>query len=263
MMDVEVNKNFVQAEFVDKVKVHPKNLDQNIEQNVLKVLKQTREAICTNHGYIKKNSIKIIKLDNGSIDVASFHGYIIFRVRYEALVCNPVKDNIVTARIVTVNNFGILCHSSMIEDGEEIPILEIIVPKHSLSIQSEIDLSDADNIKPGNIVMVKIVGKKYQLNNKKISIIGTIVNSGYTDVRLEKETTGGTTFDEFDIEDDAISLDNGEDDDIEGDDDESIEDDDNEIAPEEQDEEDIDSGLDDISDDEETESNIESEIEDD
>ena len=239
-MDIDVDKNFVQAEFVDKVKVHPKYLDKNIEHNVLNVLKRAREAICTNHGYIKKNSIKIIKIDSGNVDVASFHGYMIFRVKYEALVCNPVKDNIVTARIVNVNNFGILCNSSMTEDGETIPILEIIVPKHSLSIQSEVDLSDADNIKPGKIVMIKIVGKKYQLNNKKISIIGTIVNNDSTDVRLEKEARGGTNFDEFDVEDDAISLEDG----VEDEDEYSLDGDDNEETnmeegEEEEEEEDI------------------------
>lgn len=212
---VDVYKNFVRAEFIDKVKVHPKYLDKNIKANVLNVLKKTKEAVCTNHGYIKKNSIEIVELDNGNIDVSSFHGYIIFRVRYEALVCNPVKDNIVTARVVNVNNFGILCHSSMIEDGEEIPILEIIVPKHSLSIKSEIDLCDT-NITPGKEVMIKIVGKKYQLNNKKISIIGIIVNTNATDVRLEKETDGGGEgskgFDDFDLDEEDITSEDDEDD---------------------------------------------------
>ncbi len=223
-MDIDINKNFVQAEFVDTVKVHPKNLDRNVEQNVLNVLKKTREGICTNHGYIKKNSIKILKLDNGNVDVASFHGYLIFKVKYEALVCNPVKDNIVTARIENINNFGILCYSSMIEDGEKIPILEIIVPKHSLSIQSEVDLSDKDRIAPGKVVMIKIVGKKYQLNNKKISIIGTIVTNDSTDVRLDEVTGGSSPFEAFDVdvEDDDISLEDGADDD---DDDDDLEDD--------------------------------------
>ena len=226
-MDIDINKNFVLAEFVDKVKVHPKNLDKDIERNVLNVLKKTREGICTNHGYIKKNSIKILKLDNGNIDIASFHGYLIFKVQFEALVCNPVKDNIVTARIENINNFGILCYSSMIEDGETIPILEIIVPKHSLSIQSEIDLSDTDRIAPGKVVMIKIIGKKYQLNNKKISIIGTIVTNDSTDVRLDEVTRGGSPFEEFDVEDDAISLEDGADDDDEDlEDDEIIDDDD-------------------------------------
>ena len=254
-MDIDINKNFVLAEFVDKVKVHPKNLDQDIERNVLNVLKKTREGICTNHGYIKKNSIKILKLDNGNIDIASFHGYLIFKVKFEALVCNPVKDNIVTARIENINNFGILCYSSMIEDGETIPILEIIVPKHSLSIQSEIDLSDTDRIAPGKVVMIKIIGKKYQLNNKKISIIGTIVTNDSTDVRLDEVTRGGAPFEEFDVEDDALSLEDGADDDDEDlEDDEIIDDDDDQETANDdeiqEDEDDLELDDSDVSDDE-------------
>lgn len=201
---VDVNRNFIKAEFIDKVKLHPKYLDKNIDNSILNVLRKSKEGLCTNHGYIKKNSIKLKKIDNGNVDLTSFHGYVMFQVKYEALVCNPVKDNIVNAKIINVNNFGILCHSSMIENGEEIPILEIIVPKQSLSIQSEVDLTDTELIIPGKMVMVKIVGKKYQLNNKKISIIGTIVNTDSTEIMLDEDDI--RRLPTLETLDDAISL---------------------------------------------------------
>jgi DNA-directed RNA polymerase subunit E'/Rpb7 len=163
--------NFLRAEFTDFVKIHPKFIGKKITKHVLKILKETKEGLCSNHGYIKKDSINIIKVGHYTVEVATFHGYMNCAVTYEALVCNPVKGNIVNAKVVNMNNFGVLC-ASFIEN--DIPILEIIVPKHSISIQSDVDLQN--DIKINDNVRVKIIGKKYQLFNNKISIIGKIVN---------------------------------------------------------------------------------------
>lgn len=210
---MDVNKNFILAEFVDNIKIHPKYIGKDIEKNVLRELKQRKEGICSDHGYIKKNSIRIIKISSGKVEMSTFHGYMNFMVKYSAMVCNPVKGNIVNAVVVNMNNFGILCSSFITEDnGSKTPILEIIIPKHSLTIQSDVDLKNS--VKINNEVKVQIVGKKYQLYNKKISIIGKIVKSNNVNVKLDDniDLTQNIDDDEDDLELD-ISDDEEEDDD--------------------------------------------------
>ena len=220
---MDVNKNFILAEFVDNIKIHPKYIGKDIEKNVLRELKQRKEGICSDHGYIKKNSIRIIKISSGKVEMSTFHGYMNFMVKYSAMVCNPVKGNIVNAVVVNMNNFGILCSSFITEDnGSKTPILEIIIPKHSLTIQSDVDLKNS--VKINNEVKVQIVGKKYQLYNKKISIIGKIVKSNNVNVKLDDniDLSQNIDDDEDDLELD-ISDDDEDDDDEKNDEDEDDE----------------------------------------
>ena len=210
---MDVNKNFILAEFVDNIKIHPKYIGKDIEKNVLRELKQRKEGICSDHGYIKKNSIRIIKISSGKVEMSTFHGYMNFMVKYSAMVCNPVKGNIVNAVVVNMNNFGILCSSFITEDnGSKTPILEIIIPKHSLTIQSDVDLKNS--VKINNEVKVQIVGKKYQLYNKKISIIGKIVKSNNVNVKLDDNIDLSQNIDD-DEDDLELDISDAEDDDDE------------------------------------------------
>ena len=210
---MDVNANFLRAEFVDNVKVHPKDIHNNMSSVILKQLKNTKEGICSNHGYIKKDTIELVKLSCGTVEMSSFHGYLNFLVKYSALVCNPVKGNIVNAIVVNINNFGILCSSFIEDDSGKIPILEIIVPKHSLAIQSDVDLQN--NVKINDEVSIQIIGKKYQLFNKKISIIGKIVKKALIDVKLDNSDSINGVYDLDDDENlliDDEDLDDDEDD---------------------------------------------------
>lgn len=194
--------NLIVEEFVDNVKISPKDITNNMEESILKVLKRQKEGICSNHGFIKQGSIKILEISGGKLELASFHGYMNYTVKYSANVCNPVKDNIVSAKVCNVNDFGILCTSLVKDDsGSEIPVLEIIVPKHSPAIVSAVNL---DDIKIHQSVMIQIVGKKYQLGNSKISIIGKIVVDESTRILLDKDTTSQTIAIESDEEEDAV-----------------------------------------------------------
>ena len=233
---MDVNKNFILAEFVDNIKIHPKYIGKDIEKNVLRELKQRKEGICSDHGYIKKNSIRIIKISSGKVEMSTFHGYMNFMVKYSAMVCNPVKGNIVNAVVVNMNNFGILCSSFITEDnGSKTPILEIIIPKHSLTIQSDVDLKNS--VKINNEVKVQIVGKKYQLYNKKISIIGKIVKSNNVNVKLDDNIDLSQNIDD---DEDDLELDIS--DDEEEDDDEKNEDEDDE-GKNDEDEDDFDDDV--------------------
>lgn len=241
---MDVNKNFILAEFIDNIKIHPRYIGKDIEKNILRELKQSKEGICSNHGYIKKNSIRIVKISSGKVEMSTFHGYMNFMVKYSAMVCNPVKGNIVNAIVVNMNNFGILCSSFITEDnGSNTPILEIIIPKHSLTIQSDVDLKNSVQI--NNEVKVQIVGKKYQLYNKKISIIGKIVKSNNVNVKLD---------DNIDL---TQSIDDDEDDlELDISDDEEDEDEKNEDVEEEEEKNDENNGEEDDFDEEVENSDI-------
>lgn len=190
--------NLITEEFIDNVKIHPRDITNDMSKSILKVLRNEKEGICSNHGFIKKDSIKICEIGPGKVELTSFHGYINYTVKYSAQVCNPVKDDIVNATVQNINNFGILCTSTVSNQT----VLEIIVPKHSPAIVSSINL---ENVKIGDKVMVQIIGKKYQLYNEKISIIGKIVVDDSTaSINLDKNNnsqSGGFVESDDDLDD--------------------------------------------------------------
>ena len=207
MSDTDI---FIKNIINKKVKLTPEKLHKNFKKELLKKLKDTLENKYSKYGLIKENSIEIIKYSIGTLEHNSLQGNVIYNVQFSALVCNPVIGNIVKCKVFNSNNFGLLCkdikHS----------IIEIIVPKKTLSIKSDIPLN---NINIDDIVYIEIIGKKQLLNDTKINCIGKIKranNISSNNDNNEKDNTilleGDDDYDEI-IDDDDITDDDTTDDD--------------------------------------------------
>ena len=87
-----------------------------------------------------------------------------------AEICNPAQGSIIKCKVKAKNSLGVLAEGYY----DNIPILEIIIPKISAGIQSEINI---DTINIGDEIKIEVCGKKYQLFDKHISIIGRAIKS--------------------------------------------------------------------------------------
>ena len=78
-----------------------------------------------------------------------------------AEICNPAQGSII---------------KWLLAEGyyDNIPILQIIIPKISAGIQSEINI---DTININDEIKIEVCGKKYQLFDKHISIIGRAIKN--------------------------------------------------------------------------------------
>lgn len=166
---------FIHALLNDRVKLKPRQVTKEFETHIFAKLKQTFEGRCTYHGYIKIDSIEIVKVSCGMVKDITLNGDTIYNVSYYADVCNPVVGSIISVRVVNTNMFGILAEKSVIINNTSYSILDVIVAKNNNN--------ELDKIKVGNTINVEIIGKKYELEDKKITVIGKIV---------ENAKTGGT-----------------------------------------------------------------------
>lgn len=168
------NEIFMRVLLNDKIKLEPKYMSKNYKQELLRRLKDKVEGKCTRHGYIRKNSIEIYKVTPGIVELISLNGGIQYDIYFHAEVCNPMLGTIVKAKVMNINKFGILAEAGYNDPdtNEFLNILEIIIAKNSVNIVSDVNLND---IKIGNEVRVEIMGKKYELNDKQISIVGRVV----------------------------------------------------------------------------------------
>jgi len=161
---------FIPIKFRTNIIIKPNELDINFEKTILKKVKDTYENVCSKHGYIKNNSIKILERSIGSINNQHFNANIRYQLKCIAEICNPIQGSIIKCKVKAKNSLGLLAEGYY----DKIPILEIIVPKISAGIQSEINI---DTIAIGQEIKIEVCGKKYQLFDKHISIIGKAIKN--------------------------------------------------------------------------------------
>ena len=159
---------FIPIKFRTNIIIKPNELDSNFEKTILKKVKNMYENVCSKHGYIKNNSIKILERSIGTINNQHFNANIRFQLKCIAEICNPIQGSIIKCKVKAKNSLGLLAEGYY----DKIPILEIIVPKISAGIQSEINI---DTVTIGQEIKIEVCGKKYQLFDKHISIIGKAI----------------------------------------------------------------------------------------
>lgn len=155
---------FMRMLLTDKVKLEPAFLSKKFKDEVLRRLKAKLEGVCSRHGFIRPNSIDIYKICMGKIELVSLNGNVQYDVSFYADICNPLIGSVIKSKVMNVNKFGVLAEA----EG----VVEIIIAKNSVGIQSEVDLN---KIRIGDEVLVEVVGKKFELNDKKIALIGRVV----------------------------------------------------------------------------------------
>lgn len=163
---------FVPIRFRTSIQLTPSDLIADFEHVILSRVKSSLEGVCSRYGYIRPDSIIIVKRSAGAFIKQHFNGHIKFDMICKAEVCNPAVGSIFQAIVKNKNALGIHAESDVMIDGQPYPVLDIIIPKRSAGITSNVNLEEL-NI--GDVVNVEVLGKRYQLHDKKISIIGRAV----------------------------------------------------------------------------------------
>lgn len=155
---------FVETTLNTKFKLNSRHLNRNLNNTLLNKLKDKYEKKCLpSYGYIKENSIEIIKRDIGTISKGDLNGDIIYNIYFKAIICNPVNGNIISAKVEDISKLGLL-----LKYENDLPI-DIIVPR-----EIHEDKSVFENIKIDDIISISVLGKKF--DSYSITIVGKIVD---------------------------------------------------------------------------------------
>lgn len=171
---------FFPIRFKTHIQLSPLELTSSFDDIIKTKMKENLEGICSRFGYIKPGSLHIVKRSAGLFGKQHFNGYIRFELVCKGEACNPPQGLVIEAVVKNKNALGLLAESSMFINGEKIPVLDIIIPKKSNGISSEIDL---DEVQIGESIFVMVMGKRYQLNDTNISIIGRAVKQPVSNVK--------------------------------------------------------------------------------
>ena len=205
---------FIPIKFRTTIQLVPIEINKNFEKTILNKLKKNLEGVCSKHGYIREDSIKIIKRSVGMFKKQNFNGNIIFDIECIAEICNPAQGSIIKCTVKAKNSLGILAEGFYSNK----PILEIIIPKISAGIQSEINI---DKINIGDEIKIEVCGKKFQLFDKHISIIGKAIKDKDINIKTVIENLDDIDDNKqvdddlpiIDIDDEKLTIDQDDEDD--------------------------------------------------
>ena len=158
------NNLFSRNVLTKKCELNLKQIRGNISNKLQKILSKQYEGKCILEGYIKKNSCTIISYSSGTIKEGNT---ISFQIVFACEVCLPMEGMKVECVVKNVTKAGIRAEI----DEETSPLIIFLARDHHYQN------TKFTNINPGDKVSIKIIGKRYELNDSYISIIGELDNS--------------------------------------------------------------------------------------
>ena len=141
------------------------SIGKNLEKTIDDTISILFEGKCLVEGYIKPGSSKRISYSSGLIKRGI---HISFEVVFECEVCFPVEGTLITCVAKNITKAGIRAESY---NELPSPIIVFIAKDHHYNN------TFFSEIKEGDKINVKVIGQRFELNDKFISIIGELIRS--------------------------------------------------------------------------------------
>ena len=134
----------------------------NIKEVLQKTISNQIEGKCISEGYIKPDSVKIISYSNGVV----YGSNVEFQVIFECSVCCPVEGMHINCIAKNITKAGIRAEL----DETVSPVVIFIARDHNYMTKTFSSIQENDNIK------VRVIGQRYELYDKYVSVIGELVS---------------------------------------------------------------------------------------
>jgi DNA-directed RNA polymerase subunit E'/Rpb7 len=139
------------------------SVGKNVKENIEELVKFEYEGKCVVEGYIKIGSTHLLTYSCGLIERGNL---VTFDVAFECDICYPVEGMLVQCNVKNITKAGIKCESAVEVPS---PIIVFVAKDHHY------DKPQFNEVKEGDRITVRIIGQRYELNDKYISVIGELV----------------------------------------------------------------------------------------
>ena len=137
-------------------------IGKNVKDVLEKTIANQFEGKCVVEGYVRPGSCKIITYSSGLVEGTSIR----FEVVFECQICCPVEGMLVPCVAKNITKAGIRAESS---EEQPSPIVVFITRDHQYMNKQ------FGNVKEGDKFNARIIGQRFELNDKYISIIAELV----------------------------------------------------------------------------------------
>uniref|UniRef100_A0A6C0EGU6 S1 motif domain-containing protein n=1 Tax=viral metagenome TaxID=1070528 RepID=A0A6C0EGU6_9ZZZZ len=146
----------------EKVELSIEFVDRNTKETLRKKLSHRLEGTCCSHGYVKPNSLTIINFSAGVV----LNDYIQFTCTIEMFVCLPTEGMVIECQAKNITKAGIRAE---VHKYNPSPLVIFIARDHHFQN------AYFNNINENDIIHIRVIGQRYELNDKFISVIAEII----------------------------------------------------------------------------------------
>ncbi len=126
------------------------------------------EGKCSIDGFIKPHSVKVISFSSGLVERGNF---VSFEIVYECDVCFPVEASIINCQVKNITKAGIRAECS---DQVPSPVVIFIARDHNTQNNY------FNSIKVDDFINIRVIGQRFELNDKFVSVLGDLVKNNNT-----------------------------------------------------------------------------------
>jgi DNA-directed RNA polymerase II subunit RPB7 len=162
----KLNNIFYDTTLYKRIVINPDNINKDLNETLKNILITDVEGKCVREGYIEENSINIIKRSVPYFYGNQLNGSMAIDIIYSAKICCPIKGNIIECDVQKINKLGILASTGP---------LSIIIAR-----QFHKNKNIFKDIKENEKISIKVIDKRFNINEKKISIIAELYNNNNT-----------------------------------------------------------------------------------
>jgi DNA-directed RNA polymerase subunit E'/Rpb7 len=156
-----------------RVSLPVSKIGRNIKSILEKIISSQIEGKCAVEGYIKPNSTKILTYSSGILSSDE----VAFEVVFECLVCSPVEGMHIDVVAKNITKAGIRAETS--EDPS--PIVIFIARDHHYKSSYFSTIKENDEIK------IRVIGQRYELNDKYISVIAELIEPKEEKLKVKRK----------------------------------------------------------------------------
>lgn len=161
--DLRMQSSYSRCLLTRKITLNINLIGQNLDEVIEQCIHNNYEGKCIVEGYVKINSCKIIRYSCGTIERGN---NVLFEVVFECDICFPVEGMLMDCIAKNVNKAGIKAESA---NEFPSPITVFLAKDHHYNSQYFADVKEGDKIN------IRVIGQRFELNDKYVSIIGELV----------------------------------------------------------------------------------------
>ncbi|MEM0354095.1 MAG: hypothetical protein QXW79_00800 [Thermoplasmata archaeon] len=164
---------YYQTQLETKVSLLPEQINQNMDDHLLENLKAKVEKKTIDVGIVMRVN-RIVDYEYGMIDKSNFMGTVVYNVKYECLICSPMKnmeiicvlDNIIKGYLIGRNGPVIVA----------VEFDNIDTQKFEISGNTVIHTKTKRQIRKGDYLKVSIINANNNMGEPNIVTICKLIN---------------------------------------------------------------------------------------
>ena len=154
------DKLYVKSIIHEKISVQFSRIGSNMTYYFKKYASRVIEGKCRKEGYIRPNSSDVISHSTGLLQ----SDMVVYDVIFSCDVCFPYENMELMCKIMNITKIGIRAIVNEMNN----PIVLFISREHNAT-------KNFDDYEEGNMIKVRVIGHRFELNDEFISVIGELV----------------------------------------------------------------------------------------